>query len=121
MQTAKIWRPFTALIDDLSCLAFTVAMIITVQFWVLHLVTGGLVERSQDRPPWLGFSVHVLNACLALTDVLLSNPRTFSARSKRMLLGYTFGYATFLAACRCATFMLYSVRSKAQLPWGLLS
>lgn len=100
MQTAKFWRSFTRFIDDFSCMAFTVSILITVQFWILHLVTGGLVERSQDRPPWLGFSVHVLNACMSVADVLLSNPRSFSPRAHTMLLGYTTLYAAFLAVCR---------------------
>jgi hypothetical protein len=100
VQTAKFWRGFTRFIDDFSSMAFTVSILITFQFWVLHLVTGGLVERSIDRPPWLGFSVHVLNAILAVGDVFLSNPRTFSLRSKYMLLGYSFFYASFLVLCR---------------------
>jgi FAR-17a/AIG1-like protein len=102
VQTAKFWRSFTRFTDDFSCLAFTVSILITFQFWMLHLVTGGLVERSEDRPPWLGFSVHILNACLAVGDVLLSNPRTFSPRAIKMLYGYSISYACWIGLCRHA-------------------
>lgn len=101
VQSSKVWKPFTKFVDDFSCLAFTVAVVITVQFWVLDFVTGGLVERSEDRPPWLGFSVHVLNAILALTDIVLSNPRTFSRRADYIMLAFVGTYGCFLVLCRC--------------------
>jgi hypothetical protein len=102
MQKAKFWASFTRFTDDFSCMSFTVSILITFQFWMLHLVTGGMVERSEDRPEWLGFTVHVVNACLAVGDVLLSNPRSFSPRAMKMLYGYSLSYACFIGVCRHA-------------------
>ena len=103
VQKAKAWPSLARLVDDISCVAFTVAMTVFLQFWVLHWVTGGLVERSQDRPPWLGFVMHVINGVLAVSDVLISNPRTFSRRSRVMLFSFAGMYGTLLATCRCGT------------------
>ena len=102
MQKTKYWPTLARLADDISCVAFTVAMTVFLQFWMLHWVTGGMVERSQDRPPWLGFVMHVVNGILAVSDVLISNPRTFSRRSHIMLFSFAGVYGTFLAACRYA-------------------
>lgn len=87
-------------VDDLSCLAATVAATVCCMFWSLHLATGGLVERSSDRPPWLGFSVHVANGLFAVADIALGRPRTFSRRTLKLVASFAFAYATWLALCR---------------------
>jgi hypothetical protein len=85
-----------------SCVAFCMATTITAQFWLLHWVTGGLVERSSDRPPWLGFMVHVFNSIMAWADIVVSRPRTFSLRAWIMTGIVAAGYGAFIASCRCA-------------------
>lgn len=97
----KAWPKLALLVDDISCVAFTVAMTVFLQFWLLHWATGGLVERSQDRPPWLGFVMHVVNGVLAMADVMVANSRRFSKRSHIMLFSFAGLYASFLALCRC--------------------
>jgi FAR-17a/AIG1-like protein len=101
VQTTKDWRVFARLVDDISCLAFTVAVTVTVMFWALHFATGGMVERSGARPPWLGFSVHIANSIFAAGDITLSVPRTFSKRSFQLVALFAVSYATWLALCRC--------------------
>ena len=89
------------LADDLSCFAFCLATTVTAQFWLLHYVTGGLVERSSDRPEWLGFAVHVLNSILAWASIAVGRQRTFAQRARLMVAGFVAFYAVFIVTCRC--------------------
>lgn len=89
--------------DDISCVAFCLATTVTAQFWALHYITGGLVERSSDRPEWLGFAVHVLNSILAWVDIAVARPRTFSPRARRLCAGFATFYSVFICACRRVT------------------
>ena len=90
--------------DDISCVAFCLATTVTAQFWALHYITGGLVERSSDRPEWLGFAVHVLNSILAWVDVAVARPRTFSPRARIMCAGFAGFYSVFICVCRRVSF-----------------
>jgi hypothetical protein len=101
MQSWPWWEAFARWVDDLSCLAFCIASTVTIQFWTLHIITGGMVERSSDRPEWLGFAVHVLNSVLAWLDILLGRPRSFSPRGRSLCLLFVGVYSTMICACRC--------------------
>jgi FAR-17a/AIG1-like protein len=101
LQKSKNRPAMARVVDDLSCLAFTAASTVTIMFWALHIATGGLVERSGARPPWLGFSVHVANFIFAVADITLGSPRTFSRRSFQYVAAFAVCYATWLAVCRC--------------------
>lgn len=94
------YSPLARLADDLSCLAFCAATTVTVQFYVLQLITGGLVERTSDRPPWLGVTVHLANSVFAWLDIAVSSKRSFSKRSKLMGIAFCFCYCLWILACR---------------------
>jgi hypothetical protein len=102
MQSKRWWESFANWVDDISCLAFCVASTVTIQFWTLHIITGGMVEDSSDRPEWLGFAVHVLNSVLAWLDIILGRPRRFSPRGRRLCLQFVAVYSTMICACRCS-------------------
>jgi hypothetical protein len=66
-------------------------------------MTGGMVDPSDDRPPWLGVTVHAVNSLLSWAEVICSRPRTFSKRARYMSLGLSLCYLAFIVACRCAS------------------
>lgn len=106
MQARSHWRAFAVLADDLSCTAFCFAAMVTLNFYSLHITTGGMVERSEDRPDWLGYTVHATNSVFAWLDIIVSRPRTFSARARRWALTLGLCYACFVSLCRCACSIL---------------
>ncbi len=66
--------------DDLSCALFGMANSVTAMFYLIDATTGkdALVEGGEiDRPPWLGFSVHVFNTIVAWADIFCAHPRSF--------------------------------------------
>lgn len=85
----KIWA------DDLSCALFGLANAVTIMFYFLEATTKDMVEGGQiERPPWLGFAVHMSNSITAWLDLLIAPRRSFSKRSSQLSLvlvaAYTF-------------------------------
>ena len=74
---------------------------VTLNFYSLHFLTGGMVERSVDRPEWLGYTVHAINSIFAWLDVIVARPRTFSRRARVWALILGLCYAAFVSMCRC--------------------
>ena len=80
-RKAAIWA------DDLACALFSMANVVTIMFYTLEATTKGMVEGGRiERPPWLGFAVHVSNSITAWLDLLLSKERSFSPSSSRLSL-----------------------------------
>jgi hypothetical protein len=59
------------------------AHVVTIMFHIIHHTTKGAVE-GRERPAWLSLSVHVFNAALVWADLIIAQPRTFSARSQKL-------------------------------------
>lgn len=87
MQESKSQRVLAQLADDLSCALFGLANAVTIMFYTLEATTKGMVEGGViERPPWLGFAVHVSNSLFAWSDLLLARQRSFSKYSSRLSL-----------------------------------
>ena len=71
-------------------------MYYTIDAATKQVVEGGKVQR----PPWLGVSVHLLNAVVAWTDLLVSDSRSFSARARTMSVVFVLGYSYWLFLLR---------------------
>ena len=83
--------------DDLSCALFGLANAVTIMFYTLEATTKGMVEGGViERPPWLGFAVHVSNSIFAWTDLLLARSRSFSKTSSRLSLLIVLAYTLWL-------------------------
>ncbi|KAL0047508.1 hypothetical protein WJX82_005138 [Trebouxia sp. C0006] len=88
--------------DDLSCALFGMANSVTAMFYLIDATTGkdSLVEGGEiDRPPWLGFSVHVFNTIVAWADIFCAHPRSFSKRSGRLSVGIIAFYTVWILIC----------------------
>lgn len=87
MQESKSQKTLDRIADDLSCALFGLANAVTIMFYTLEATTKGMVEGGViERPPWLGFAVHVSNSILAWSDLLLARQRSFSKYSSRLSL-----------------------------------
>ena len=87
VQESKIQKTIARVADDLSCALFGLANAVTIMFYTLEATTKGMVEGGIiERPPWLGFAVHVSNSILAWSDLLLARQRSFSKYSSRLSL-----------------------------------
>ena len=99
MQNKRTW--LSALVDDLSCAAFTTACAVTLLFYTLKFATNGGVEPIVKPPIWIGYSVHVFNSFFAVLDIVFARQRSFGPRSHRMCLIFIFFYATWICICKC--------------------
>ena len=87
VQESKRQKSLARIADDLSCALFGLANAVTIMFYTLEATTKGMVEGGViERPPWLGFAVHVSNSILAWSDLLLARQRSFSKYSSRLSL-----------------------------------
>jgi hypothetical protein len=102
VQSRRHWLWLAKWVDTLSCVAFCFSATITINFYSLHIATGGMVERSEDRPPWLGFTVHAMNSILAWLDIIVSRPRSFTMQARYASVGLSLCYLCFICTCRCA-------------------
>lgn len=71
-------------------------------YYLIDVTNGkdALVEGGQiQRPPWLGFSVHVFNSMVAWADILCSHPRSFSNTSGRLSVGIVTFYTCWILLC----------------------
>ncbi|CAK0781667.1 hypothetical protein CVIRNUC_005440 [Coccomyxa viridis] len=95
------WVEETA--DDLSCAVFGLANVVTCMFYLIDATTKDVVEGgsavAEQRPPWLGVSVHVINSMVAWLDILLSQPRSFSRRSQLLSIGFAVFYLHWILLC----------------------
>jgi hypothetical protein len=74
-----------------------------------------------QRPPWLGVSVHLINAVVAWADLLLSHQRSFSKRARTMSLMFVVGYSHWLLLLRYATGSFpYPFMNKLPFPKGYI-
>ena len=86
--------------DDLSCALFGLANAVTIMFYTLEATTKDMVEGGRiERPPWLGFAVHMSNSLTAWMDLLLARHRSFSKRSSRLSLVLVGTYTTWILVC----------------------
>jgi hypothetical protein len=66
-------------------------------FYTLEATTKGMVEGGIiERPPWLGFAVHVSNSIFAWFDLLMARKRSFSKSSSRLSLLIVLAYTLWL-------------------------
>ena len=100
-QAHPQWPKLARLADDASCVASCIAATITLNFYMLNWITGGMVERSEDRPEWLGWTVHAVNTIFAVLDIIVARPRTFSIRARLSAVGLSVVYLAFIVTCRC--------------------
>lgn len=109
--------------DDLSCALFGMANSVTAMFYLIDATTGkdALVEGGEiDRPPWLGFSVHVFNTIVAWADICCAHPRSFSKRSGRLSVGIIAFYTVWILICSHFNGAFpYPILN--QLPWPAVS
>jgi len=109
--------------DDLSCALFGMANSVTAMFYLIDATTGkdALVEGGEtDRPPWLGFSVHVFNTIVAWADIFCAHPRSFSERSGRLSVGIIAFYTVWILICSHFNGAFpYPILNK--LPWPAVS
>ena len=103
-QSDKARLRLMAWADDISCALFGLAHAVTLLYHVIHSATQDVVEGGPvDRPPWLGFSVHILNTIFAWGDLLLAAPRSFSRRSSWLCTAITISYCLWLLLIRSVT------------------
>ena len=109
--------------DDLSCALFGMANSVTALYYLIDATTGkdALVEGGEiDRPPWLGFSVHVFNSIVAWADICCAHPRSFSKRSGRLSVGIIAFYTMWILICSHFNGAFpYPILNK--LPWPAVS
>lgn len=109
--------------DDLSCALFGMANSVTAMYYLIDATTGkdALVEGGEiDRPPWLGFSVHVFNSIVAWADICCAHPRSFSKRSGRLSVGIIAFYTIWILICSHFNGAFpYPILN--QLPWPAVS
>ena len=109
--------------DDLSCALFGMANSVTAMFYLIDATTGkhALVEGGEiDRPPWLGFSVHVFNTIVAWADIFCAYPRSFSKKSGRLSVGIIAFYTVWILICSHFNGAFpYPILNK--LPWPAVS
>lgn len=109
--------------DDLSCAIFALANAVTVMYFIVDRSTKGDVEgRGAERPPWLGFAVHVLNSVIAWTDLAVGHPRSFSQRSTAISLFLASFYMGWILTCNHINGVFpYPFLNKMPWPQGFLS
>ena len=96
---------------------------VTALYYLIDAATGkdALVEGGEiDRPPWLGFSVHIFNSIVAWADICCAHPRSFSKRSGRLSVGVIAFYTIWILICSHFNGAFpYPILN--QLPWPTVS
>lgn len=108
--------------DDFSCSLFGLAHAVTLMYYIIHHATKDVVEGGVvERPPWLGFAVHVMNTIFAWSDLLVASPRSFSKRSGRCSTIIILVYCTWILVCREMNgFFPYPFLNKMPFPTGFI-
>lgn len=123
-QSEKTRLQLTHWADDLSCALFGLAHAVTLLYYGIHSATkGDVVEGGVvERPPWLGFAVHVMNTLFAWGDLLLAEPRTFSKRASRLCTTITVAYCLWILLIRHITGVFpYPFLNKIPFPTGFVA
>uniref|UniRef100_A0A061QQ72 Uncharacterized protein n=1 Tax=Tetraselmis sp. GSL018 TaxID=582737 RepID=A0A061QQ72_9CHLO len=109
--------------DTLSCTAFGFANVVTVMYHAVRLTQGadGAVEGGHiERPPWLGFTVHNLNAAVAWVHLFLS-PHSFSPSAERLGVALALLYMLWILLCSYVNGGFpYPFLNRLPFPWGFL-
>lgn len=122
-QSEKARLRLTSWADDLSCALFGLAHAVTLLYYAIHSATQDVVEGGPvERPPWLGFTVHVLNTLFAWGDLLLAAPRSFSRRASRLCTAITIAYCMWILLIRSITGAFpYPFLNKLPFPSGFIA
>lgn len=100
-QAPKSRIALSAWADDLSCAVFGLANVVTIMYYILEATTKDIVEGGGiERPPWLGFAVHLGNSITAWLDMLLAPRRSFSKRSSRLSMALVAIYIVWILLSR---------------------
>lgn len=72
-------------------------------YYAIRVLAPGGLDDPVTRVLWVNSSLHVGNSIFAWSDILLSEPRSFTSFDRGLVLAFTISYSSWLLFLRIRT------------------